>query len=281
MNALTIDVEDERNLIERQWFGVETPPTDAVVTNTDVLLEILADAGTHATFFVLGEVALAYPDLIKRIVGAGHELAVHGGRHLRVCSLSADDFRAEIEPAKKQLEDLTGRAVMGHRAPAFSMNLTMEWAFDVLLELGFAYDSSIHPARERPFCPLVPFAITRPRGKLWEIPPATLQCCGRRWRVCGGGYFRHFPYALNRWALKRINQARPAVVYMHPYEIDSYRFPPSEATFPLRKRLRYRIFSRSQYHNRKRMKNKLCALLGDFQFSTISHVYREIIAEEG
>jgi len=277
VNALTIDVEDYHSIVSRWWFGRPARPTRAVVENTEYILEVLEQYKTKATFFVLGEVAETHPELIKRITASGHELGVHGYEHLWVHSLTRQQFGNEIGRTKKLIEDLTGQQVLGHRAPAFSLNLAMIWAFEVLLEVGFKYDASVHPFKGRrygdPSAPLEPFRVELPSGSIWEIPPATLEFLGRRWPACGGGYLRHFPYELNRWALRRINRRRPTTIYMHPYEIETTPPRAAAADWSAKKRLRYALFVFLQYRNRKQGKKKLHRLLTDFRFARIIDVH--------
>ena len=149
LNALTIDVEDYWNILSRDWLYTEAEPSDAVVKITEWFLQIHADTNVKATFFILGEVAQCFPELIKGIVSEGHEIAVHGFYHRQIFKLSHDEFKKEVGDAKKLLEDLTGRQVLGHRAPAFSVNKDTQWALEVLLEEGFKYDSSVYPISGR------------------------------------------------------------------------------------------------------------------------------------
>ncbi len=282
VNALTIDVEDYHSIVSREWFGQDESPWNVVVKNTELILDILAEFDTKATFFMLGEVAETYKQMVRQIAKGGHELGVHGYKHLRVNNLTREQFRAEVEPAKKLIEDLTGQNMLGYRAAAFSVNLKMTWVFEVLAELGFKYDSSIYPIKSRrygdPSARLEPFQVPLPGGTIWEIPPATLEFLSRRWPAGGGGYLRHFPYQLSRWALRKINSSRPATVYIHPYEIDTVPGRKPDGQWPIKKRLRYRLFTYLQYRNRATVKTKLHKLLRDFKFARIVDVYDKLLA---
>jgi len=285
VNALSIDVEDYHSIVSRWWFGREASPSAAVVENTGRMLEIIHEAGVRATFFILGEVAGRYPDLVRRILAAGHEIGVHGHKHLWVHSLSPDRFREEIRTGKQLVEDAAGQPAMGHRAPAFSINLRMNWAFEILAELGFAYDSSVYPIKGSrygdPSASLEPFRIVTPAGPIWEVPPAALEFLGRRWPVGGGGYLRHFPYRLNRWALRRINRSRSAVVYLHPYEVELEPPASADPSWSMAQRLKYAKFTYLQYRQRKTVERKLRGLLSDFQFSAITDVYPGVLENHG
>lgn len=282
VNALTIDVEDYHSIVSREWFGQDESPWNVVVKNTELILDILAEFDTKATFFMLGEVAETYKQMVRQIAKGGHELGVHGYKHLRVNNLTREQFRAEVEPAKKLIEDLTGQNMLGYRAAAFSVNLKMTWVFEVLSELGFKYDSSIYPIKSRRYgdssARPEPFQVPLPGGTIWEIPPATLEFLSRRWPAGGGGYLRHFPYQLSRWALRKINNSRPATVYMHPYEIDTAPGREPDRQWPIKKRLRYRLFTYLQYRNRATVKAKLYKLLRDFKFARIVDVYDKLLA---
>jgi polysaccharide deacetylase family protein (PEP-CTERM system associated) len=198
INALTVDVEDYHNVLAQDWLGADASPTHAVVDNTNRMLELFARFDAHATFFVLGEVAKAYPQLIRDIVKAGHELGVHGYRHRQIFKLTPGEFREQIALAKSILEDAGGVEVVGHRAPAFSITPDTRWALDVLADVGFRFDSSIFPIAGRRygwpgFRPDI-HEITLQSGRtIIEVPMSTVSILGRALPACGGGYLRHFP----------------------------------------------------------------------------------------
>lgn len=283
VNAFSVDVEDYHNLIDRMWFDTDSQPTSAVVDNTQFFLDTLAAHHTTATFFFLGDVANAFPDLIRRTHNAGHEIGVHGYHHLKVHTIDADTFRNEIQRTKSILEDITGQQVIGHRAPAFSITTHMTWALDVLAEVGFTYDSSIYPIKGRrygdPTASIEPFQIDTKYGPLLEIPPATLTKGNKRQAVCGGGYMRHFSYTRSRNALAQINTQRPAVVYFHPYEIEPLTIIKHDTNWPAKKKLQYWFFSLLQARNRHTMKDKIKRLLDDFAFAPIAQVYQQEVSQ--
>jgi polysaccharide deacetylase family protein (PEP-CTERM system associated) len=232
------------------------------------LLGLLAKHNSQATFFVLGEVAERFPQLVKDIAMAGHEIGVHGYRHSRVFELTPDAFRQEVSAARRLLQDISGQMVRGHRAPAFSITPDTAWALDVLVEAGFSYDSSIVPFKGRRYgWPDYPLGIHRHelgngRG-LIEAPLAVIKTMGISLPVGGGGYMRHFPYALNHWALSRITQNRPFIAYMHPYEIEA----DSEGYPETHRRLlagRARNWHRLQLRNRATVYRKYDQLLGNW-----------------
>lgn len=281
-NALTIDVEDYWSIFSRDWLHKDTEPTEMVVKNTEWFLETLAGHNVKATFFVLGEVAKKFPSLIKKITEDGHEIGAHGFSHKQIFKLSKEQFRQEVAESKKLLEDITGKAIMGYRAPAFSIMPQTKWALEILAQEGFKYDSSIYPISGKRYgWPGFSKDICKldlPSGRrIVEVPMSTVRIFGRDLPAAGGGYIRHFPYAITKWAIKRIQKTRPTVVYMHPYEFSSDRPRVANSSLFVRKRFRSAMFSTLQYRNRWTMKSKLRKLLADFEFSKIIDVYGSII----
>jgi polysaccharide deacetylase family protein (PEP-CTERM system associated) len=280
INALTIDVEDYWSILGRDWLDYETTPTEAVVRCTEKVLSLIADAGHKATFFVLGEVARAYPQLLRQMVDAGHEVGVHGDMHQQVFKLSREEFAQEIERGKKAVEDVTGQAVLGHRAPAFSIMPDTAWALEVLAEQGIAYDSSIYPiAGSRYGWPGFPDEIherTLDNGmKIVEVSLSAMRVLGKAIPSCGGGYLRHFPYWVTRWAMKQVGRSRPAVVYMHPYEVDV-----SPAPAPFDEKLAQapeasQKFHAAQLRRRPTVEPKLRKLFRQFAFAPMATVIEQ------
>jgi polysaccharide deacetylase family protein (PEP-CTERM system associated) len=269
-NALTIDVEDYFQVsalapqIDRSTW--DSRPC-RVERNVERLLELLQRNGAHATFFTLGWIASRYPHLVRDIVAAGHELASHGFAHLRASDQDVAEFRQDVRQAKRLLEDISGHAVHGYRAPSFSIGYTNPWAFDVLVEEGYRYSSSVYPVRHdhygMPDAPRFPYQA---RPQLLEIPLSTTRMLGRNLPAGGGGYFRLAPYPISRWALRRINRidGKPAIFYMHPWEID-----PEQPRVPgtsLKTRFRH-------YVNLGRTEQRLSRLLQDFRWGRMDEVF--------
>ena len=264
----TVDVEDYfqvsafDELVPRStWDSLPS----RVVANVDKLLDLLASYGVTGTFFTLGWVAQRHPQVVRAIVAAGHEVASHGFWHQRVITMDASQFRQDVRAAKRELEDISGQEVVGYRAPSFSIVPGLEWAFDVLLEEGYRYDSSLFPVKRRgygyPDAPPIPHLIERPSGQLCEFPLATTKWNGVRIPAAGGGYLRHFPFAVIRRAFEEHGEAgMPAVFYIHPWEIDSTqpRLPASLLT-----RVRH-------YRNLDRTMPRLHELLRSFRFTSIA-----------
>ena len=190
------------------------------------ILDHLAGRGVRATFFVLGWLAEREPALVKAIAAGGHEVASHGWSHRRVTHLDPDAFRDEVRRSRALLEDQAGQPVIGFRAPSFSILPGLEWAFDVLLEEGYGYDSSVFPVRVHPSygypdAQRDPHVLDRPAGRLAEVPPVTLQVGKLTLPAAGGAYLRFFPVALLRAALSSAaRRGAPGTLYVHPWEFD-------------------------------------------------------------
>lgn len=264
LNAFTIDLEDwfqgltSTNPQIDQWPRFES----RVVPATRRLLAILAQYDVQATFFVLGYVADHHPALIEAIQNGGHEIAVHGYWHYYVSRLTPAEFSLELQRSLKAIMAVTGQMPAGHRAPYFSVNQTTPWVYDILQDHGFLYDSSIFPIRNGyygyPGMPRFPYNI--PGSTLIEFPLSTLRLGGVNWPIAGGFYVRMLPYPLIKWAVNRLNrQGQPAVLYMHPWEIDLDQ--PAHTVTP-----RERI---THYGGRRTLEPKLHRLFSEFRFAPL------------
>ena len=273
-NAMTVDVEDyfqvsafEPVVPKASWSDREC----RVERNTDRTLAMFDECGVKGTFFVMGWVAEHYPDLIKRIVEQGHELAAHSYWHKRVTSQSRSEFYDDSKQTKSLLEDISGIEVRGYRAPSYSIGRDNLWALEVLHELGYQYSSSIYPIAHdhygMPEAPRFAFHPIDPGGLL-EVPVTTVELLGKRFPCGGGGYFRLFPYSLSRWAIKRVNQHdnKSAIFYFHPWEIDPEQ--PRVEGISAKSRFRH-------YLNLKRMEGRLRTLLQEFSWGRMDHLYLE------
>jgi polysaccharide deacetylase family protein (PEP-CTERM system associated) len=282
INALSIDVEDYWSIFSRDWLHKDMEPTESVVKNTEWFLQELSNSNVQATFFVLGEVAKTFPDLVKRITEQGHEIGVHGYYHKQIFKLTREEFFDEISRCKVLLEDLTGKSVVGHRAPAFSLNAETDWAFEVLAEVGFKYDSSVSPLITKRYgwpgfgkdiC-----TINLPsKTRIIEVPISTVSFLGREFNI-GGGFLRCFPYTFTKRAFSLIQKKRPGIIYIHPYEIDTWQIQ-FETTHLLGKQRRNALrFHRLQLLNRGTMKKKVTKILRDFEFATIRDVVEQSLS---
>jgi len=271
-NAMTIDVEDyfQVSAFANQISRADWPHLHCrVERNVDCILGLLNDSGIHATFFTLGWIAERYPLMVKRIADQGHEIASHGYGHLRASDQTPAEFSEDIIVSKAILEDLSGHAVVGYRAPSFSIGTQNLWALDVLLHAGYRYSSSIYPIQHDHYgIPHAPRFRFYPNGKdgLLELPITTVRLMKRNLPAGGGGYFRLFPYALSRWLLRRVNQhdKQSGIFYFHPWEIDPDQ--PRQKRISMKTRFRH-------YVNLSRTENRLKALTRDFQWGRMDHIF--------
>lgn len=283
IHALTIDVEDNHRIVARNLVGKDGPPTEAVVRNTNRLLEHLRSRDVRGTFFVLGEVAATFSKLVRSIAEEGHELGAHGFYHHEVYKLTPEAFRKEVVDSKALIEDVSGTRVQGHRAPTFSITPDTRWALDVLAEEGFRYDSSIFPFRRNERYgwagfPLDIHEMSLDGGRrIIEAPLPTVPLLWKRLPACGGGYIRHFPYWYTKWAIRRVARDRPAIVYLHPYDIDTAPTPKwlkedlAAAGNPAR------FYLTHQRRNRHTVERKFVRLLESFRFAPLVDVIKQAL----
>lgn len=271
-NMMTIDVEDyyhvsafEGVVEKKDWSSLES----RVDVSTRKVLSIFDQHDVKATFFILGWVAEKYPELVRVIADKGHEVASHGMHHQRVTALDRGGFTTDLRDSKKLLEDITGQAVIGYRAPSFSFNKNNHWVYEVLAETGYAYSSSVYPVKHDhygiPDAPRFPYKETH---GVMEFPMSTLPLGSRikpikNFPISGGGFFRLYPYGLTRWAIQQFNQRdqQPYIFYLHPWEVD-----PQQPRIPgLSKKSKFR-----HYLNLEKTEARLTQLAKDFQWNTMA-----------
>lgn len=273
LNALTIDVEDyfqvnafEPYIPRENWDRYPL----RVAGNVARLLDLLDEYQVKATFFVLGWVAERVPGTVREIQARGHEVACHGYGHQLIFRIGPQLFRDDIRRAKAVLEDITGAAVRGYRAPTYSITRESLWAFDLLLEEGFSFDSSVFPVYHDtygiPDAPRFPYLVRRAAGTLQEFPLTTLplKLAGKSVQlpIAGGGYLRLLPVALIKWGIDRVNrvEGKPCVLYLHPWEID-----PDQPRIQAGWKSRFR-----HYNNLAKTEDKLRYLLKGVRYGTMS-----------
>lgn len=271
-NAMTVDVEDyfqvsafEKYIKREDWDNIPC----RVEANTNRVMDIFSDAGVKATFFTLGWVAERYPQLVRRIVDEGHELASHGLGHVRVTQQSPDEFREDVTKTKALLEDISGQAIKGYRAASYSINKNNLWALDILADTGHVYSSSIYPIVHDLYgIPDAPRFRYYPREhkRIVELPVTTVELFGRKFPCGGGGFFRLYPYALSKRAIQRVNNKdkQSSMFYFHPWEIDPEQ--PRQEGIDLKTKTRH-------YMNLDKMERRLKCLLKDFSWGRMDDVF--------
>jgi polysaccharide deacetylase family protein (PEP-CTERM system associated) len=271
VNALSIDVEEyyHATIFQEAVNGATAGLESRVESSTQRVLDLLEAQRVKATFFVLGEVGSAHPDIVRRIARAGHEVACHGYHHDLVFSQSPETFRAGIRRAKAVLEDLAGQPVVGYRAPSFSIGASERWAYAILAEEGFRYDSSVYPILHDRYgdtqAPRFPYEIWRSgQDRLVEFPIGTVRLFGVNLPVGGGGYFRLLPGGLFQAGIRRVNaiERRPLMFYFHPWELDPGQPRPA---MPWHRRFRH-------YVGQERHEAKLARLIQRTTFGTARDV---------
>ena len=271
VNAMTVGVEDyfqvsafEQHVDKVQWQSIPR----RVEENTQKILELFAANQVRGTFFTLGWVAERYPDLVKRIVAEGHELASHGWEHIRVNTQSPEEFRQDIERTRKLLQDISGEPVRGYRAASYSIGAQESWAWEQLAAAGYQYSSSIVPIRHDLYgIPDAPrFTFETGADGLLEIPITTVSLGGRNINCGGGGWFRLFPYRFSRWAQNHVNvdDGQPGIFYFHPWEIDPDQPRPEGLTAKTRFR---------HYLNLNRTYGRIEQLLKDFRWGRMDEIF--------
>jgi polysaccharide deacetylase family protein (PEP-CTERM system associated) len=278
VNAMSVDVEDyfqvsafDRVVSRAGWDDFES----RVVPNTERILELFASEGVRSTFFVLGWVAERFPRLVRQIAAAGHEIASHGYHHQLLYTLTPAQFREDVRAAKALLEQTSGTAVTGFRAPSYSIVESSLWALDILIEEGYAYDTSIFPIHHDrygiPNAERNEHVIHRKAGTLIELPASTTRVGNVNLPIAGGGYFRLLPYAWTRWGIRRVNrqEKKPVVFYFHPWEID-----PDQPRFAVGAASRLR-----HYTGLDRTPERLRRLMREFRFTSVAGVLNLQAAE--
>jgi polysaccharide deacetylase family protein (PEP-CTERM system associated) len=243
--------------------------------STRRLLDQLAAAAVKATFYVVGEIAVSHPELVRAIHAAGHEVGSHSWDHRRVHRFDPKSFRDDLLRGKDALEQVTGERVYGFRAPTFSVVRETAWAVDVLAECGFEYDSSIFPVRHDrygiPDAPRTPFVAVGSRRELVELPLLTYRVLGMNLPVAGGGYFRLFPPAVMRAGLRQAaaEGSNVAMLYFHPWEFDA-----DQPRLPLGRLSGWRT-----YVGVRKTTERLNDLLGSYPFRRAIDAVRDLRSE--
>ena len=273
INAMTVDVEDYFQVsafdpyVKRSDWGSFTT---RVEKNVEKILTMFEDAGIVGTFFILGWIAQKHPEMVRRIRDAGHEIASHGWYHHRVSQQTPEEFRADILQTRELLEDISGCAVKGYRAPSYSVVESTPWAHDVVSEAGYAYSSSIVPIKHDhygiPHAPRFQFMVNP--SQILEVPITTVKIGNKNYPCGGGGWFRLYPYQVSKRAIQHVNQRehRSCVFYFHPWEIDPQQ--PRIKGLDARSRFRH-------YVNLGRCESRLRSLVNDFRWGRMDEIFLE------
>ncbi len=272
INGLSFDVED--------WFQVENLRSIClfekwndyelrVEKNTDLILDLLAEYDTKATFFILGWIAKKRPNLVKKIYEQGHEIASHGYNHSIVYNLSPSEFEDDLVRSKDILEKLTNNSVIGYRAPNFSITRKSLWSIDVLVKHGFKYDSSIFPTSFHDrygFEGIKSADFFKFKNGLQEFPLTIFKFGKINFPLSGGAYFRFIPYVIFKLMLSKINKnGQKFIFYLHPWELDK-----DQPRVKIKKKYYIR-----HYTNLGKTESKFKLLLEDFKFQPLKSLLKD------
>lgn len=279
MNIASIDVEEHHRI--EAALGLEITADLKVQygrrmeVTTRRLLDQFDRAGAKGTFFIVGEIARSHPQLVRDIAAAGHEVGSHSWDHRTVHRFTPSEFREDLRKSKDALEQAAGCAIVGFRAPTFSVSRRTPWAIDALADVGFEYDSSIFPVRHDrygiPDAPRGPFLAKGESREILELPLLTYRIAGANLPVAGGGYFRLFPLAMMNAGMRQSARTEPpaaAMLYFHPWEFD-----PDQPRLPLGRLSRWRT-----YVGMGKTERRLESLLKSFAFTRAIDAARAIRA---
>ena len=274
LNILTIDFEE--------WYHPEyvkdkcpEGKSDRATDDLSPTLDLLEKHKIEATFFIVGEIAQKYPELIKQIEHKGHEVGFHSFNHIPLWEKNADTLTAEI----RKFHALIGKNCMGYRAPSFSLNNNTKWALNVLANCGYKYDSSIFPVSTPLYgvkhAPTKPYKISPADvsiededAQLWEFPLHVYSTPILRLPMAGGFYLRFFPLKLVKRSINKANKnGHPAVLFVHTWELNP--------AMPKLKLGLYKSFI--TYHNAEKTAPKLEQLLLQYEFTS----FRAYMKEKG
>jgi polysaccharide deacetylase family protein (PEP-CTERM system associated) len=260
--VMSIDVEEWFHILDfsgappiGEWPRLES----RVETSFRRLLALMSEQAVHGTCFFLGWIGERFPQLVREAAAAGHEIASHGYSHDLVFRGSAEKFATDITRTKNLLEDICGQAVLGYRAPGFSLTAGVGWYFDELARAGYRYDASVFPAKRGhggiAGASRFPHVISTPNGNVVEFPATVTSLMGLTLSFFGGGYLRVFPYSLiHAMSLKANREGVLLNFYIHPREID-----PGHPRLPMPFIRRFK-----SYVGLKTTESKLNHLMSDF-----------------
>jgi polysaccharide deacetylase family protein (PEP-CTERM system associated) len=278
---LSIDVEDWHQLVHRRlgrsdWDSAR-PEFERQM---HALLDLIDELGVKPVAFLLGMTVVRYPSLIAEIAQRGWEIGSHGYGHRRVYTQTEDEFRQDVQQSIGAIGEATGTRPIAYRAPEFSINRATPWAYEVVADLGFRYDSSQHanpriPNRIEPV-PTAPYSLELPSGRtLWELPTPSI----RRLPIGGGAYWRLLPASILVSALRRVSIP---VLYFHPYEFDPL---PLRAELPEGLGPKPRLFAASRRvlrnPGRRLVAARLRKVAEQFRLTNFEEAHDEIEREHG
>jgi polysaccharide deacetylase family protein (PEP-CTERM system associated) len=279
-SVISVDVEDTINVGYLRYFKEEKEPTIRVVENTERLLRFFSKKGITTTFFILGEVAKIYPELIKNIADAGHEIGIHGYKHRYINSVSQEQTIKEIKYSKSLVEDISGQQVFGYRAPYLSINENSVWMIEALKKMGFLYDSSIvNNFLSRHFKIVQHKSLIKIKlndnSDFFEVAPTSFKFLGKKLTLLSGNYLRVLPFKIIKCIYQLDIGKHPVIMYLHPYEIDSRLAPEPLENKINQSSLKTKFEVKVNRFNRSKLIDRLDCLLNKYEFTTMVNLIKE------
>ena len=269
INAFTVDIEDwQHSQIPSCNKDHWKPKSSRIILNIDILLKLLRDNNTKATFFVLGCIAEELPEILTKIDKEGHEIGSHGYQHRLVYTLTPKEFEEDLVKSLKIVENIIHKKVVSFRAPYWSITRDSYWALEIIKKNGLLYDSSIYPIKNFLYgiqdAPEFPYLL---KGDLLEFPGSTVRFLMKKVPFGGGFFLRAYPYFFTRWCIESANnRGLPCMVYIHPHELDEYKYTchgSLKETFILQ-------------FGKNSVRKKLLRLLSVFKFGSLTEVAKKI-----
>lgn len=271
MNVLGIDFEEWFHPQIIQNYLNSKKQELLTINGIDKILDLLRVHDTYATFFIVGELLIYKPELLDKILNAGHEIGFHTMHHTR---LDTPNYQKTFQEEIAQFANITNKRSKGFRAPTFSLNHSSSWVIDVLFENGYVYDSSVMPAKTSmygiPNAEIKPYKISSssiekhdPSGKLLEFPLLTTRFLGKKIPAAGGFYLRVLPMKIITNAIKNYEiHEMPAIFYIHSWEITPELMPKIPMSFK---------DNFITFHNINKVFSRMNYLLKNFTFTSFNN----------
>lgn len=272
MNILTLDIEDWFHIKDTEWVSLSKWLTleSKVVSNTELILSLLNKHQVKATFFIMGWVAEIYPNLVKEIALAGHEIGYHSYYHMSPVKQSPEEFESDIENGLSLIQNITNKKVTVYRAPNLSLSHDSSWIIPILIKNGITVSSSTKAYRtfDGQTIPNNPFLWQTDAGILPEFPLNRQSILGYPLTYTGSGYFRLFPFWFTNMLYQKHSYNNG---YFHPNDIDPHVPTPKELGL---------VRNWLNTVGSSKALDKLDKLLSQNQFFTVSQAWHQIQNQE-
>jgi polysaccharide deacetylase family protein (PEP-CTERM system associated) len=240
--------------------------------NIWIIIDLLKQYGTNATFFIVGE-TIKDDAILKELVARGHEIAFHTHDHVPLWAKDPNEFALELSSFSSRVRSVTGKNCIGFRAPSFSLNKSTSWAISYLRKNRFLYDSSVFPIKT-PFygikaAPISPYYLDENdpsrigHSGIIEFPLTVGKILGKRIPISGGFYLRMIPLRIIAHFLdNELRNDRWIILYIHNWELD-----------PEIERIKLPLLPTLYcYYNKEKTMGKLRFLLDRFEFTSFERI---------